>query len=214
MFNHASSHSGFNKGLSMAKVDAVEGFLQRSFKAPIDRINGAICTNDVYSLALPHLLIEFKGPEGSMLVGRSQCAYDAAFAVYGHDEAMKSLGKHVTNDKKVIVFSMSTNGELTDIFGHFATTKDTGDIIYYQCRLVRLPCLADEYEDFKKACSIIHNLQHLARQRSATLRDMLEAAEIASKNAASAVMPPPPSPSSKRPSSDPASSPSKRARVE
>lgn len=61
---------------------------------------------------------------------------------------------------------------------------------------------------------MIHNLQHLARERSATLRDMLEEAEAASKSAASAAMPPPAPPSSKRSASDPGSSSSKRARVE
>jgi hypothetical protein len=161
--------------------------------------------DDEFSLALPHLIIEFKGPEGSMLV--SQCAYNAAFLVHGHDMAMKHLNKHVAN-----VFSMATNGDSTTTFGHFAMTDDR--VTYHQCSLLQLPPLTSTYEHFTQTCLMIHNLQHLARERSATLRDMLEEAEAASKSAASAAMPPPAPPSSKRSASDPGSSSSKRARVE
>lgn len=62
MFNHPSNGSEFSRGLPMAKADAVEGFSKWAFKAPINRINGARCSKDIHSPALPHLLIEFKGP--------------------------------------------------------------------------------------------------------------------------------------------------------
>lgn len=198
----------------MAKADAVEGFSKWAFKAPINRINGARCSKDIHSPALPHLLIEFKGPWDSMPAGRSQCAYNAAFAVYGHNEAIKFHQGHVPNDKKAVVFSMVTNGGggWTEVFGHFATTDHDGQVSYHQCELAQLPSFTSTYDDFTKACSMIHNLQHLARERSTTLRDMLEAKEIASKGESPA-MHPLASPS-KHPSSDPASSPSKQARVE
>lgn len=143
-----------------------------------------------------------------MPAGRSRCAYNAAFAVYGHNEAIKSIEGHVPNDKKAVVFSMVTNGGggWTEVFGHFATTDHDGQVSYHQCELAQLPSFTSTYDDFTKACLMIHNLQHLARERPATLRDMLEEAEAASKSAASAAMPPPAPPSSKRSASDPVSS--------
>lgn len=195
--------------LSAPKLDAVEGFLMVSFKESIDDINGAICTDDEYSLALPHLLMEFKGPEDSMSAGKSQCAYNAAILVYGHNEAMKFLQKYVANDQKAVVFSMATNGVTTQIYGHFSMTRDDR-INYHQCHLMTLPSLTNNYDEFKKACTIIHNLQYLGRQRSQALRDMLHAAESAAETTASE------SPSPQRPKRSPSnssSSPAKRARV-
>lgn len=146
---------GFNKGLSVPKVSAVEGFFKAGFKAPLSHIDAAVCTKeDDFSLAVPHLLIEFTTPQYSSLFARTQCAYDAAFLLYGHNEVMMSLGKYI-HDQKVTLFSIATNGHETQIYGHFTTTSAKGEVKYHQKCLIALPSFTNNYEGFNTASSIL-----------------------------------------------------------
>lgn len=164
----------YNTKLSAPKIDYLEGFEMEAFHPfRVENVNAAVCTTDPYAIALPFFLIEFKGPRGLSSVARAQAAYDAACIIYGHNEMKKYQGKEIGDDKKVHIFSMTTDGDALTIYGHFSVMAEDGSVTYHQKPLVHASPTTG-YESFKVARAVVRNVQDLARQRSEDLRDMLK----------------------------------------
>lgn len=184
VFNNIPKNAAFNEDLAFPKVDYVEGLEQRSYEPfPLDDINGAaaVSIEDQYptAVALPRLIVKFKGPQGSnSSIAQSQTAHAAACAVYGHSQVLEHIERKASNHK-IVVFSIITDGYHTTIYGHHATKSKNGDIKYHQNPLLDLPSFTTTYESYKDARRMLRNVQDLARERSELFRDML--LEVAEK---------------------------------
>ncbi|KAL1853637.1 hypothetical protein VTK73DRAFT_8917 [Phialemonium thermophilum] len=73
-FTNAPPNAGYNNGLSAPQPDFVEGLEKQEFRPfqVVDHVPGAtLYQNDPFSLTLPQLAGEWKGPDGSMRVSRT-----------------------------------------------------------------------------------------------------------------------------------------------
>ncbi|KAJ4311708.1 hypothetical protein N0V84_010305 [Fusarium piperis] len=81
----------FNNGLSALQPDFVEGPRMEAFNPfPVDEhVSGAVLyKDDPYSVTLPHMAGECKGPDGNMKEAELQSAYDGAALVYARNQAL------------------------------------------------------------------------------------------------------------------------------
>ncbi|KAI8675495.1 hypothetical protein NCS57_00450800 [Fusarium keratoplasticum] len=167
--------AGFNKGLSAPQPDFVEGLEVEEFRSlPIeDHIDGAILyKDDPYSVTLPHLAGEFKGPGKDMEKARLQSAYDGAALVYGRNQALNSIGEpSIAGHAKITTFT--TDGANLNLFAHYATSSEDGTAKYNQYPISSTN-LTISHENFREGYRKLRNAQDYAREESYKLRDQLK----------------------------------------
>ncbi|KAI1499859.1 hypothetical protein F5X99DRAFT_410647 [Biscogniauxia marginata] len=167
---------GFNNGLSAPQPDLVEGLqLRRFLPFPVDeQLDGAaLIKDDPYSITLPHLAGEWKGPGKDMNEARMQSAYDGAALVYERNQALEFLGEPDPPDHAA-VSSFTTDGTTLNFFCHHsAPSKDRDKIEYHQC-LMTFTNLMNSFDGFEQGRKQLRNLQEDARDESYALRDRLQ----------------------------------------
>ncbi|OAA63243.1 hypothetical protein SPI_03406 [Niveomyces insectorum RCEF 264] len=165
---------GFNDGLSAPQPDFVEGLEIGEYDpVPVDdHIPGAaLYKDDPYSLVLPHVAGEWKGPSGNMGTARLQGAYDGAALVFARNQALSRLGKpDPPGHAEVTTFT--TDGTTLDQYAHYAEESEDGTTRYHQYR-VKSTNLIDSHEDFRDGYKHLRNAQDHARNQSYALRDDL-----------------------------------------
>lgn len=164
---------GLNNGLSNPQPDFIEGLEKREYKPfPIDCISGAILyAANSYSVALPHIIGEWKGPGKDMIMARLQGAYAGAALIYARNQALNAIGKpYLAGHAKVISFT--TDGTDLNLYAHYAAPAEGGSLEYHQY-LIKSVNLIASYHGFKKGLRYLRNAQDLARKESFRLRDEL-----------------------------------------
>ncbi|KAI8680557.1 hypothetical protein NCS56_00461400 [Fusarium sp. Ph1] len=167
--------AGFNKGLSAPQPDFVEGLEMEEFRSlPIeDHIDGAILyKDDPYSVTLPHLAGEFKGPGKDLEKARLQSAYDGAALVYGRNQALNCIEKpSIAGHAKITTFT--TDGANLNLFAHYATPSEDSTAKYHQYPISSTN-LTISHENFREGYRQLRNAQDSAREESYKLRDQLK----------------------------------------
>ncbi|KAI8722597.1 hypothetical protein NCS52_00403800 [Fusarium sp. LHS14.1] len=167
--------ASFNKGLSTLQPDFVEGLgIEQFHSLPIeDSIDGAILyKDDFYSITLPHLAGEFKGPGKDMENARLQSAYDGAALVYGRNQALNSIEEPPIADLAKIT-TFTSDGANLNLFAHYATTSEDGTAKYHQYPISSTN-LTISHENFREGYRRLRNAQDCAREESYKLRDQLK----------------------------------------
>lgn len=168
------SNVGFNNGLSAAKPDFVEGYLEEAFQPyPIKDLLGgsAVPTSDQFPIALPHIVGEFKRRGGDFECGTCQAAYDAACLVYGRKHACISMTK-MDEANAAHVGSFVTDGKRLLISVHYSATTALGKTVYHQCPIYD-SSISMDYNSFKLGYRQIRNLQDWARGNACSVKDNL-----------------------------------------
>lgn len=174
---------GFNDGMSAPQPDMLEGLHMTEFRPfyADDALGGAaaIFRDDKYSLALPHVAGEWKGPGKSMLHASDQAAYDGAALVYGRTQALALLG---TADpaRHANVCTFTTDGTTLNFNTHYAAPCSDGPLpggqtTEYHRYPLASTTLLPSFDDFKRARRQLRNMQDGARDASYALRDQLRA---------------------------------------
>lgn len=175
---------GFNNGLSAAKPDLMQGFDRLSY-LPFPIASelgdcGAILYEGPKSVVLPHFAAEFKGPNGSMQIAKSQSGYDGACLVYARNQALiyvaSEAGGAVAPEEKrrAAVVTLTSDGNEIHFFGHFATESKKLGPRYHQCYIASANIMSS-YEGFKRGRRMIRNAQEFAKEQAQTLRKALVA---------------------------------------
>ncbi|KAK0655472.1 hypothetical protein B0T16DRAFT_310182, partial [Cercophora newfieldiana] len=174
-FTAFPSKVGFNNGLSAPQPDFVEGLRMPEYApVPVDeRVSGAVLYEDnPYSLTLPHVAGEWKGPGKDMEEARMQAAYDGAALVHAREQAIGSMQKpYVPGYAKITTFT--TDGTNLNLFSHHAEQTEEGTTEYHQFPIKSIN-LVDSHEGFKEGRKHLRNAQDLAREESYRLRDELK----------------------------------------
>ncbi len=168
------SNVGFNNGLSAAKPDFVEGYLEEAFQPyPIKDLLGgsAVLTPDQFPIALPHNIGEFKRRGGDFECGTCQAAYDAACLVYGRNHACISMSK-MDEANAAHVGSFVSDGKRLLISVHYSATNASGKTVYHQCPIYD-SSISMDYNSFKLGYRQIRNLQDWARGNACSIKDNL-----------------------------------------
>ncbi|KAI1276244.1 hypothetical protein F5Y07DRAFT_137939 [Xylaria sp. FL0933] len=165
---------GFNNSLSAPQPDFIEGLDRNGFRPfPVERfIKGAVLYKDgSYSITLPHLAGEMKGPGKNLIQARLQSSYDGAALVFVRNQALSYLKKpDPPGHAEVITFT--TDGTTMNFYAHYAAPSDDGTLEYHQ----HLYASADlrDFDGFKDARRGVRNAQDHARDQSYVLRDQLK----------------------------------------
>lgn len=164
---------GFNDCLSTPQPGFVEGLEADEFRPvrAIWRIAGAVVyKDDPYSITLPHLAGEWKGPAGNMAGATMQCGYSGAALVYARNEALFSMGKRDPLGHSEIT-TFATNGTTINFYAHHFTVRD-GWPEYHQYRYAS-ENVTDTYEGYLDGRRGLRNAQDYAREQSYALKDQL-----------------------------------------
>lgn len=165
----------FNSGLSAPQPDFIEGLeIEEYDPFPVDElVDGAVLYSDnPFSLTLPHIAGEWKGPSGKMGNAILQSSYDGAALVYARNQALSYMGRSdPPGHAEVITFT--TDGTTLNQYAHYAEEVEDGITKYHQYR-VKSTNLIDSYQEFKDGRRGLRNTQDYARNQSYRLRDDLK----------------------------------------
>ncbi|KAK5654360.1 hypothetical protein OQA88_7269 [Cercophora sp. LCS_1] len=166
---------GFNNGLSTPRPDFVEGLEAEEHRPfPIDGyIPGVtLYQDDPYSITLPQIAGEWKGPAGDMREARLQSAYDGAAMVHARSQALAYMGKADPAGHAEIT-TFTTDGTNLNLFAHHATLTEEGTLEYHQYPIKSIN-LIDSYQGYKEGRKHLRNAQDYAREQSYALKDQLQ----------------------------------------
>ena len=166
---------GFNNGLSAPQPDFIEGLEKQEYRPfPVaDHVSGAaLYKGDPYSLALPHLAGEWKGPDGNMREAELQSAYDGAAMVYARNQALAYMGK-ADPPGHAEVTTFTTNGTNLNFYSHYAMKSEDGTVEYHQYAHASANVMDTQpgHNDGRRG---LRNTQDHARDQSYALRDQLK----------------------------------------
>lgn len=164
---------GFNNKLSAPKPNYVEGYHKTTFPPTLQELGGAatLVKESSTSLALPHVVVEFKKTDEDLHLAERKSGYEGAAMVYARNKALNYIGQEDEHGEASVV-SASTNGLYYNIYGHYAYVEEkTGKTNYYQCRLKS--GTLDDIDDFKEAYKRLRNMQDWAREQSTDVRDRM-----------------------------------------
>ncbi|KAH6623871.1 hypothetical protein F5144DRAFT_595967 [Chaetomium tenue] len=154
----------FSNGLSTPQPDFIENIECEEYRSfPITTyIPGAVLYEDkLYSVTLPHIAGEWKGPGGSIETTRLKAAYTGAALIFARNQALDVIKKpDLTGHAKVITFT--TDGLGLNFFAHYAAETEGGALGYRQYR-IRLDGLR-----------YLRNVQDFAREESYALKDKIK----------------------------------------
>lgn len=176
-FTGLPKNNGFNDGLSTPQPDFVEGLEIEQYRPfPVNKHlpGAALYQDDPYSLALPHVAGEWKGPNGSMREAELQSAYDGAALVYARNQALAHMGKSdPLGHAEVTTFT--TDGTNLNMYAHYAipSAEDEGTLEYHQYRYASAN-VKDSYQGYKDGRKGLRNTQDYAKAQSEHLRDQLK----------------------------------------
>ncbi|KAH9984892.1 hypothetical protein F4779DRAFT_326382 [Xylariaceae sp. FL0662B] len=128
-FTAFSKEVGFNNGLSAPQPDFFEGLqFQEFLPFPAHKQLGSavLIKDDPYSITLPHLAGEWKGPGNNMNKARVQSAYDGAALVYGRDQALEFVGEPDPLGYTA-VSTFTTDGTNINFFSHYSAPSKEGN---------------------------------------------------------------------------------------
>lgn len=165
---------GFNNGLSAPQPDFIEGLGRQAFRPfPIAEELGGAATlvNQLRSIALPHMVGEWKAQGKDMKKARIQSSYDGATLVYGRDQALRYLGEPDAVGEAAVV-SFTSDGSCMNFFSHHAEPNEDGKVEYHQYP-IDATVMTTSHEAFKRGWKQIHNAEEYARKKSFDLRDRL-----------------------------------------
>src|SRR3569833_1008647 len=166
---------GFNNGLTAPQPDFVEGVEEEENRPfPIGKhVRGAVLYKDKpYSVTLPHIAGEWKGPDGSMANATMQAAYDGAALVYARNQALAYQGKSDPPGHASIT-TFTTDGHDVNFYAHYATPAEDGTLEYHQFP-VKSTSLVRSHEEHKEGRRELRNAQEHAREQSYALKDQLK----------------------------------------
>ncbi|KAJ2996541.1 hypothetical protein NUW58_g943 [Xylaria curta] len=165
---------GFNNGLTTPQPDFVEGLeMQDYLPFPVDEhVNGAVLyMDDRYSVTLPHIAGEWKGPDGRITEATLQSGYDGAALVYARNQALSLIGKpDPPGHAEVTTFT--TDGANINFYAHYAALSGDDTLEYHQYRYASVN-LIDNHLEHKRGYRGVRNEQDHARKESCALRDQL-----------------------------------------
>ena len=168
---------GFNNGLSAPQPDFVEGLEAEEHRPfPIDNyIPGAtLYQDDPYSITLPQIAGEWKGPAGDMREARLQSAYDGAAIVYARNQALAYMGKS-DPPGHASVTTFATDGTNLNQYAHYAAPSDKDpDTLEYHQFPISSTNLTSTYQGHKDGRRSLRNAQDHAKQQSYAMRDELK----------------------------------------
>ncbi|KAK0634429.1 hypothetical protein B0T17DRAFT_603919 [Bombardia bombarda] len=135
-FTNLPRNVGFNDGLSAPQPDFVEGLEKEDYLPfPVDdHIDGAaLYQDDPYSITLPQIAGEWKGPTGDMREAKMQSAYDGAAMVHARTQALAHMGKSDPSGHASIT-TFTTDGANLYQYAHYAapSDKDPDTLEYHQ----------------------------------------------------------------------------------
>lgn len=169
--------AGFNKGLSPAQPDIIEGLSYEKYSPfPVMEVLDAAVPFEApflnISVTLPQLCGEFKGRNGDLELARYQAAYDGAYMVYGRNEARTYL-KTPDPFRHAYVQTFTFNGDKLETFAHYASVSRK-KFNYHQIS-TSISYLTRSYEEFELGHRRLRNMQDLSKRYSMKLRDELVA---------------------------------------
>ena len=173
-FTRFPTNVGFNNGLSAAKPDFIEDYLDESFNPYFlrSRLGGAaVPTPGDCPIALPHFAREFKRYGGDFKCGTCQAAYDAASLVYGRKQASTTMDKK-DQANAAYVGTFVCDGDRLLISVHYSSKDALGKTVYHQCpvfdRSIRM-----DHESFAHGRQHLRNLQDWAKENACSTKDGL-----------------------------------------
>ncbi|RMZ78733.1 hypothetical protein DV737_g3789, partial [Chaetothyriales sp. CBS 132003] len=163
---------GFNDGLAATQPDFVEGLEMREYDPfPVDKhVSGAVLyKGDPYSVILPHLAVEWKGPDESMAKATLHSAYVGAALVYTRNQAMSLVGKPgPLGHAKVTTFT--SDGTNVNFYAHYAAPSKEGGKLEYRQYQYASANVKDTYQGHLDGRKGIRNRQDHARDQSYAVR--------------------------------------------
>ena len=176
-FTNVALNAGYNDGLSAPQPDFVEGLEKQEFHPfqVADHIPGAaLYQDDPFSLTLPQLAGEWKGPDGSMREAELQSAYDGAAMVYTRNKALAYMGKSDPPEHATIT-TFTTDGTNLNMYAHYAipSEEDEGTLEYHQYKYASTN-IKDSYQGHKDGRKGLRNAQDYAKDQSYALKDQLK----------------------------------------
>ncbi|KAF1952659.1 hypothetical protein CC80DRAFT_393223, partial [Byssothecium circinans] len=167
---------GFNNSLSAPQPDFVEGLgIDDYLPFPIDEhVSGAALYKDnPYSMTLPHLAGEWKGPDGN-IEARLQSAYDGAALVYARSQALAYMGSSDPPGHAEIT-TFTTDGTNLNLYAHYAmpSEDDKNKLEYHQYQFASAN-IKDTQQGHNDGRRGLRNTQDHAKDQSYALRDELK----------------------------------------
>ncbi|KAK0655459.1 hypothetical protein B0T16DRAFT_363928 [Cercophora newfieldiana] len=176
-FTNFPKDVGFNQDLSAPQPDFVEGLeMQNYLPFPVDEhVRGATLYKDnPYSITLPQIAGEWKGPDGNMRGAELQSAYDGAAMVYARNKALAYMGKSDPPGHAAIT-TFATDGTTLNMYQHYAApAEEDPDILQYHQYKYASTNIKDSYQGHKDGRKGLRNAQDHARDQSYALRDQLK----------------------------------------
>ncbi|KAK4188369.1 hypothetical protein QBC35DRAFT_522957 [Podospora australis] len=137
-------------------------------------VSGAVLyKDDPYSVTLPHLAGEWKGPDGSMAEATLQSRYDGAALVYIRNQAPSLIGKP-DPPGHAEVRTFTTDGTNINFYAHYAAPSENNDTLEYHQYQYASANVKDTYQGHKDGYKGIRNEQDHAKDQSYVLRDQLK----------------------------------------
>ncbi|KAK0655506.1 hypothetical protein B0T16DRAFT_314721, partial [Cercophora newfieldiana] len=175
-FTNFPKDVGFNQDLSAPQPDFVEGLeMQNYLPFPVDEhVRGATLYEDnPYSVTLPQIAGEWKGPDGSMREAELQSAYDGAAMVYARNKALAYMGKSDPPGHAAIT-TFTTDGTNLNMYAHYAIPSEEDDTLEYHQYKYATTNIKDSYQGHKEGRRGLRNAQDYAREQSYALKDQLK----------------------------------------
>ncbi|KAJ2894224.1 hypothetical protein MKZ38_007824 [Zalerion maritima] len=175
-FTNLPKDVGFNNGLSAPQPDFIEGLeMEKYLPFPVDdRIPGAaLYKDDRYSITLPQIAGEWKGPAGDIREAKMQSAYNGAAMVHARTQALAYMGKEDPPGYAEIT-TFTTNGINLNLYAHYATpsAENKNTLEYHQYSILTTN-IKDTYQGHKDGRKGLRNAQDHARNQSYALKDDL-----------------------------------------
>ena len=167
---------GFNNGLSAPQPDFVEGLGMPEFQPfPASKqLSGSVLYKDnPFSLVLPHIAGEWKGPGKDMEEARMQSGYDGAALVYARNQVLEYIGKpEPAGHAEVATFT--TDGSTLNFYSHHATPSGEDGALEYHQYPIATTNMKSSLGEYKRGYRQMRNAQDRAREGSLQLRDQLK----------------------------------------
>lgn len=171
------NQAGYNSGLSAPQPDFVEGLEMEAYLPfPIDEhVDGAaLYKDDPFSVTLPHLAGEWKGPDGHMREAELQSAYDGAAMVHARNNALAYMGdSDPPGDAAIRTFT--TDGTNLNTYAHYAIPSEEDDdtLEYHQYKYASTN-IKDSYQGHRHGRKGLRNAHDYAKDQSYALQDQLK----------------------------------------
>ncbi|KAK3328355.1 hypothetical protein B0T19DRAFT_461781 [Cercophora scortea] len=176
-FTNFPKDVGFNRNLSAPQPDFVEGLeMQNYLPFPVDEyVGGATLYKDnPYSVTLPQIAGEWKGPGGDIKEAELQSAYDGAALVYARNQALAYIGKSDPPGHAAIT-TFTTDGTNLNMYAHYAipSEEDQDTLEYHQYKYASTN-IKHSYQGYKDGRKGLRNAQDYAKDQSYALKDQLK----------------------------------------